>query len=165
MSADPDAIAAEWPFVCMVVRNRLATADHAFVEDIASTVIEKALRRADQYQDRPGTGLRGWLTAIARTVTIDALRTARYRQHDRLGEFGRVTTDAGNDRHALTLDVRAALATLPDQQRAYLTMRAAGWEAYRACEALGVSRGNGATAWRFYSVAHQMLRAALEPVS
>ena len=52
MSACPDAIAAEWPFVLMVVRRRLPTADYAFVEDVASTVIEKALRRAERYQER-----------------------------------------------------------------------------------------------------------------
>ena len=76
-----------------------------------------------------------------------------------------MTTDAGNDRHALHIDLQAALATLPEQQRAYLEMRGDGWVAYRACETLGVSRGNGATAYRFYTAAHQALRVALEPAS
>lgn len=165
MSASPDAIAAEWPFVLMLVRKRLPTADHAFLEDIASAVIEKALQRAHQYQERPNGTLRSWLARLTQTTTIDALRMARYRQHDPLSTFGRATTDAGNDRHALRIDVQAALASLPAQQRAYLELRAKGWEGYKACETLGISKGNGAGAWRFYTVAHQALRAALEPPS
>ena len=161
MSACPDAIAAEWPFVLMVVRRRLPTADYAFVEDVASAVIEKALRRADRYQERAGSTLRGWLTRLAQTTTIDALRTARYRQCDRLGEFGRVTTDAGNDRHALHIDLQAALATLPEQQRAYFARRMADQTAGLACVDIGIARTDGGLAHRFYTAAHRALADAL----
>ena len=130
MSACPDAIAAEWPFVLSFVRKRMPGSLDA--DDVAALAIEKALVKRDQYQERPGASLRSWLYQIARNAVIDEQRRAAVVRFDPLTEWGAARMDAGSSTHDTAIDVREAVATLEPWQQRYCWGRAAGLNAMQA---------------------------------
>ena len=91
-------------------------------EDVVQTAIERALRAADSWE--PGTRLDSWLFRIMQNVWRDELRAHRRRAEPLeaaahvAGADGRETTM----RYLETLEAGAALAELPDEQRAIVAL-------------------------------------------
>lgn len=96
--------------------------DPETADDLTADVFVKALGAADRYQDQGRAG--AWLQQIAQRTLIDYAR----KQRPLVGfpgnlDYHRATTDAGSDRQADVLDVRAALAQLPQVRRRILAER------------------------------------------
>jgi RNA polymerase sigma-70 factor (ECF subfamily) len=98
------------------------TRSHADAEDVVQASIERALRGADGWT--PGTRLDSWLFKIMQNVWRDELRAHRRRAEPLeaaahlSGSDGRETTM----RHLETLEAAAALAELPEDQRAVIAL-------------------------------------------
>lgn len=113
-------------------------------DDLTQIVLERALTRMDQYQ--PGTRLDSWLFRIAHNAWIDELR-ARKRRGPALDldETGEITGEDGravSDARLELADVRAAVALLPEEQRAVLAMVAVEGLSYQeAADALEIPIG------------------------
>lgn len=111
------------PFVRVVVRRFLA--DAGAVEDAVQETLLSVHRMRHTYE--PGRPVEPWVAAIAKARAIDALR-ARKRRAAVEGEMtDAVTATAANDvrtEEALVArgDIAAALAALPESQRAALRM-------------------------------------------
>jgi RNA polymerase sigma factor (sigma-70 family) len=111
-----DELMAHWPLLVNYAHRRLPDLDIAVAEDLASHAVERALTR---YRDVGlPDGLRRWLLTVVRNAVID------YRLAKRSGEVPllyldtcHAREDAGSDRHAEVLDVRAAIATLRPRYR------------------------------------------------
>ena len=113
-------------------------------DDIAQIALERALSKLDQW--RPGTRLDSWLFRIAHNAWIDEVR-ARKRRGVAVdledaphleGEDGRVFTAARLD----LAQVRAVIATLPEEQRAVLALVAIEGLSYQeAADSLDVPIG------------------------
>ena len=140
---DGDELMAYWTPLVGYVRRRLPNPDRATAEDIVGSVIEKALTK---YRDL-GTpdGLQHWLYTVTQRALIDWHRV-KTRSEVRLEmvDCGRGRLDAGSDRQADILDVRAVLSRLTDSHRAVLLARATGIT-YRE---QGLSSSKGAHRWR-----------------
>ena len=107
-------------------------------DDLVQTACEKALSRLDQY--RPGTRLDSWMFRIIQTSHIDAIRR-RKRQADptepeqleRVSDGG---LGADQNEHRMTLArVRAAIAELPEEQRAVMALVAIEGYSYKEAAA------------------------------
>lgn len=98
------------------------TRSHADAEDVVQAAIERALRGADGWT--PGTRLDSWLFRIMQNVWRDELRAHRRRAEpleaaaNVPGTDGRETTM----RHLQTIEAAAALAELPEEQRAVIAL-------------------------------------------
>jgi RNA polymerase sigma-70 factor, ECF subfamily len=116
---------------------RLGTREAA--EDATSAVFLKALGAIGGYHDG---NFAGWLYRIAANTVVDAQRSSRPtttfasipEPHDPAPEPEAVTLQL-LDREAL----RAALATLPDEQRAAVELHLAGWTGERIAAAMNRS--------------------------
>lgn len=140
---DGDALMAHWTPLVGYVRRRLPTPDRATAEDIVGSVIEKALTK---YRDL-GTpdGLQHWLYTVAHRALIDWHRLkTRSEVPLETVDCGRGRLDAGSDRQADILDVRAGLSRLKASHRTVLLNRANGLR-YRE---QGLSTSKGAHRWR-----------------
>ena len=103
-------------------------------DDLVQTACVKALSRLDQYQR--GTRLDSWMFRIIQNSHIDA---ARHRQRsggtsdpevlDRLSDGGRGA--AHSEQRLLLARVRAAIAELPEEQRAVMALVAIEGYSYK----------------------------------
>jgi RNA polymerase sigma-70 factor, ECF subfamily len=123
---------------------RVLTGNMADADDVVQACLEKAMRNIQQWQ--PGTRLDSWLFAIARNQWIDDRRLARNRNpHDEIdtmldlaGEDGTAVSESREQQRA----VRAAVATLPPEQRELVALVMLEGYAYReAADMLGLPIG------------------------
>jgi RNA polymerase sigma-70 factor (ECF subfamily) len=114
-------------------------------DDLVQAGLAKALGALDQYE--PGTRLDSWMFRILRTGWIDRSRFRARRPTDSDPETLSAISDDGLGARAaearLTLErVRAAMATLPDDQREALSLVAVEGLSYReAAEVIGCPVG------------------------
>lgn len=114
--------------------------DAAAAEDVAQDALLRAWTKAASY--RPEQASVGtWLHRIAVNAAIDRLRATRPSSEipEDLADAGPTAelVLAGRQQHAL---LRAAIASLPDRQRAAITLTyGEGWSGQRAADALRVS--------------------------
>ncbi len=125
-------------------RGLAGAADQA--DDLVQAACERALTRIDQYQ--PGTRLDSWMFRIVQTIWLDDRRANKVRT----GE-GRIDADMvedelafdggrGIEAHMTYEAVRAAMAKLPDDQRAVLTLVCVEGQSYKeAASALDIPIG------------------------
>lgn len=121
MTLDPTVLHDYRPDVLSYVRSLLPRSPFATIEDLTSDTIEKALRSAHRFEDQ-GDGPRPWLIRIARNVVIDHVRRQRPTALHIPGII-RCVADAGSARQVDVIDVRAALAKLPERERGLLLRR------------------------------------------
>ncbi|MCG8692900.1 MAG: RNA polymerase sigma factor [Minwuiales bacterium] len=108
-------------------------------DDLVQTACVKALSRIDQY--RPGTRLDSWMFRIVQNTHIDAIRSRKRFQGssdaetlERLSDEGR---EADRNEHRLLLaKARAAIAALPEQQRAVIALVAIEGYSYKEAAAI-----------------------------
>ena len=114
-------------------------------DDIVQTACVRALSRLDQFT--PGTRLDSWMFRIVQTTFLDRVRSRKRRNEtadpdaiERLS-YGGLGARGPEDRLTLAR-VRAAMAELPEDQRAVMVLVAIEGYAYRdAAEALGIPIG------------------------
>jgi RNA polymerase sigma-70 factor (ECF subfamily) len=99
-------------YVRSIVRD-----DHE-AEDVTQQVFAKLMTSLVKYNDR-GTPFFGWLLRLARNVAIDHLRSNRLTPCEEIHHPREQSQSEFDD----ALSVRAALATLPDDQRAVVILR------------------------------------------
>jgi RNA polymerase sigma-70 factor, ECF subfamily len=99
-------------YVCSIVRDLHAA------EDVTQQVFAKLITVISKYDDR-GVPFFAWLLRLARNVSIDHLRANRLTPTESVLDS---TADAGADPDRV-MTVRAALATLPEEQREVLILR------------------------------------------
>jgi RNA polymerase sigma-70 factor (ECF subfamily) len=90
-------------------------------DDLVQITVERALRRVEQWQ--PGSSLEKWMFAIMRNAWIDELRS-RQRQRGIFApeEAGAEVGEESAERQFQQLSIEAALARLPDEQRATVAL-------------------------------------------
>lgn len=135
--ADHDAGAMRAAIVATLPRLRrfcqAMAGNAADGDDLMQATVERALRRADQFE--PGTRLDSWMYRIAQNIHIDGARAARRRgtaiDVDALlgiaGSDGRETVE---NRSQLSAAQRA-LQALPDDQRAVFALVVIEGRSYR----------------------------------
>jgi RNA polymerase sigma-70 factor (ECF subfamily) len=89
-------------------------------EDLLQGAIERALRKASSWQ--PGTRLDSWLFRIMQNLWRDELRAHRRRAEPLESAAGVAGSDGREEtmRHIQTAEASAALAELPEDQRAVI---------------------------------------------
>ncbi|HEX7789526.1 MAG TPA: RNA polymerase sigma factor [Afipia sp.] len=113
-------------------------------DDLCQATIERALTRADQFE--PGTRLDSWMYKIARNIQIDMVRRQKTRGAEiDISEDFEVIGDDGvaivEGRSELAM-AEAAMARLPDEQRALIALVVIDGQSYRdAAEILGIPIG------------------------
>jgi RNA polymerase sigma-70 factor (ECF subfamily) len=90
-------------------------------EDVTSEVFERAVRYRSSYQTRKGEPA-AWLIGIARTRIAERARLAAPTVGERVEHFADDPADALADR----LDLRSAIATLPERDRELIALRYGG---------------------------------------
>jgi RNA polymerase sigma-70 factor (ECF subfamily) len=115
-------------------------------DDLVQAACERALTRSDQWQ--PGTRLDSWMFRIVQTIWLDERRAVKVRT----GE-GRIDAEMAEDElafdggrgleaHMTYEAVRAAMATLPEDQRAVLVLVCVEGQSYKeAAAALDIPIG------------------------
>ncbi|MBL8655660.1 MAG: RNA polymerase sigma factor [Alphaproteobacteria bacterium] len=115
-------------------------------DDLVQAACERALTRIDQWQ--PGTRLDSWMFRIVQTIWLDERRAVKVRT----GE-GRIDAEMAEDElafdggrgleaHMTYEAVRAAMATLPEDQRAVLVLVCVEGQSYKeAAAALDIPIG------------------------
>jgi RNA polymerase sigma-70 factor (ECF subfamily) len=95
----------------------IVTDDHE-AEDVTQHVFAKLMTKLVKYDDR-GVPFSAWLLRLARNVAIDHLRANRLTPTENV-----LDTEASSEADADRAEtVRAALATLPDEQRQVVVLR------------------------------------------
>lgn len=104
---------------------RKLTGDDALADDVVQDTFLRVLRNLERFDER--RSFRPWLARIARNAAFDALRERKKQAGDRAltesaepadTEFARETAS-----REAAAQARAALASLPDEQRALLVQR------------------------------------------
>ncbi len=138
--------------------------DPAAAEEVAQEALIRAWRHAPVFDARRGS-VATWLLTITRNLAIDALRLRRATptDPDDLVAMGLVVQDRGPEEWAVVGDatpgVRAALATLPHEQRRALVLAAVyGRTAAEISESEAIPLGTAKTRIR---AAMAKMRAAL----
>lgn len=136
-----DDLMQHWPLLVGTVKHMLPTASHAVWEDVAADTLEKAIRNLHRFEDR-GEGAGAWLATMARRQVIDHVRRQQAwghrRQSVRLTDvYQRGVVDAGWQHHAEQLDVRTAIAALPDDLAEYVSARQEGYSQEEAGRRVG----------------------------
>jgi RNA polymerase sigma-70 factor (ECF subfamily) len=115
-------------------------------EDLVQRACVRALERRDQF--RAGTSALSWLFSIVHSVWLNEVRSRQIRQHASIrwsDELSDTVADAASldpEMDALHRQVLAAVAHLPDAQRAVMLLVAVEGLSYReAAEALEVPIG------------------------
>lgn len=136
--------------------------DRAAAEDVAQEALLRAWRNAATFDARRGSAST-WVSTIVRNLAIDALRLRRAQPFDPMSlPLGRLAEDApaAEDEAARQDDatrLRAALGTLPIEQRRSLVMAYAGYTALEVAAAEHIPVGTAKTRIR---AGLQKLRAA-----
>ncbi len=113
-------------------------------DDLCQATIERALSRSDQFE--PGTRLDSWMYRIARNLQIDAVRRRHTRgveididdAFDVAGDDGVAVVEGRSD----LARAEAAMAALPDEQRALIALVVLDGQSYRdAAEMLDIPIG------------------------
>lgn len=91
----------------------------ADADDLAQETLVRALDRLDQFQGR--SSFRSWLFGVGYRLAGEAARSGR-RRMARDGAWAAHQDDATNPVEAMAPAVRAALADLPEAQRACVTL-------------------------------------------
>ena len=108
-------------------------------DDLVQTACVKALSRIDQY--RPGTRLDSWMFRIIQTSHIDAVRRRKRAAEPSDPELLERYSDDGrgarqNEQRMLLARVRAAIAALPEEQRAVMALVAIEGYSYKEAAAI-----------------------------
>ena len=135
---------------------RRLSGDAALADDLAQEALLKAFRAIGAF--RGGSSFRSWLFAIALRELQMAKRRARSQPPERPDTDER--DSAGDDpRDSFSLDLRAALASLSEEERAAaLLCDAAGFSHAEAARVMGAPLGSVKT---YVARARERLRAAL----
>ena len=118
---------------------RALTGDVARADDLVQDTLERALAKLDLWQ--PGSDLRAWLFTLMHNLFINQLR-ARRPQDTALDEALEIPVSGGQMEALAARDMHAALARLPEEQRAVILL--VGLEQFSYAEAaqvLGVPAG------------------------
>jgi RNA polymerase sigma-70 factor (ECF subfamily) len=118
---------------------RALTGDVARADDLVQDTLERALAKLDLWQ--PGSDLRAWLFTLMHNLFVNQLR-ARRPQDTALDEALEVPVSGGQMEALAARDMHAALARLPEEQRAVILL--VGLEQFSYAEAahvLGVPVG------------------------
>ncbi|HOG46353.1 MAG TPA: sigma-70 family RNA polymerase sigma factor [Anaerolineae bacterium] len=110
--------------------------DREVAEDATSEVFLKAFANLHHFRGRV---FAAWLYTIARNVVIDHLRQRRPSEPLEAADRYQAAREAGGDAERQRALVSAALAELPDEQRAILELQFAGWSGQEIAAALGKS--------------------------
>jgi RNA polymerase sigma-70 factor (ECF subfamily) len=110
-------------------------------DDLVQDTAVKAWGNQDKFQE--GTSLRAWLFTILRNTYFSMYRKKGREVQDVDGAYSaRLAVSASQESHVDLADFRAALATLPDEQREALVMIGASGLSYEeAAEISGVPVG------------------------
>lgn len=110
-------------------------------DDLVQDTAVKAWSNQDKFQE--GTSLRAWLFTILRNSYFSMYRKKGREVQDVDGAFSaRLAVVGGQESHVDLADFRAALATLPDEQREALVMIGASGLSYdEVAEIAGVPVG------------------------
>ena len=119
--------------------------DRRAAEDVTQEVFLHLWERADRFDPALGS-LRTWLGTLAHRRAVDHVRReeARRRRHDRVGQDVTPTPDVEEMAVALVAAerVRAALDTLPEDQRRAIQLAYFGGKTYReVAVVLGIPEG------------------------
>ena len=118
---------------------RALTGDVARADDLVQDTLERALAKLDLWQ--PGSDLRAWLFTLMHNLFVNQLR-ARRPQDTALDEAPEIPVNGGQMEALVARDIHAALARLPEDQRAIILL--VGLEQFSYAEAaqvLGVPVG------------------------
>lgn len=122
------------------------TGDRQTAEDLLQETMLRVFRRIGKYEERGA--FRSWVFRIATNLAITELRRARFRA-DWNDEAARALPDAraahadeALEREETSRELRRAIATLPDEQRAVILLRTErGLEIREIARALSVPEG------------------------
>jgi RNA polymerase sigma-70 factor (ECF subfamily) len=122
------------------------TGDAHDADDVVQAALERALARSAQFREAQageGNGLEAWMFGIVRNAWLDELRARRRRGKvlapEELGENVGESPSEGRD---TTMSVEAAMARLPEEQRAAVMLVLVEGLAYKeAAAALEVPIG------------------------
>lgn len=115
---DSRAILAELPRLRRYARAMLG--DRAAADDLVQDTLERAWSRFAQW--RPGSDLRAWLFGIMHNLRVDQLRRAGVATVSLDDEVIELPARATQTDRLELRDLDAALATLPEEQRAVLLL-------------------------------------------
>ncbi|MEO0363350.1 MAG: sigma-70 family RNA polymerase sigma factor [Pseudomonadota bacterium] len=115
--------------------------DPSRADDLVQETMVKAWANRDRFQ--PGTNMKAWLFTILRNGYISQVRKAKREVDDADGSLVAGLSEKGRqDGHMAMLDLRDALAALPEDQReAVIMVGAAGLSYDEAAEVAGVAPG------------------------
>ena len=135
--------------------------DESIVDDIAQLTLLKAHRAIGDF--RGGSSFRSWLFAIAYREFLQQKRrdASERRLHDAVAADAPTRGKSAAPAHDRTMELKSALATLPEQERAALLLcDAAGFTHAEAAAAMNIPLG---TLKSTIPRARNRLRAVLSP--
>ncbi len=115
---DSSALLAELPRLRRYAR--VLVGDRAAADDLLQDTLERAWARSRQWQD--GGNLRAWLFSIMHNLRIDQLRRGGPKVQSLDDEDYALPTRPTQSDGLEVLDLEAALARLPEEQRAVLLL-------------------------------------------
>lgn len=115
---DSHAILAELPRLRRYARAMLG--DRVAADDLVQDTLERAWSRLAQW--RAGSDLRAWLFSIMHNLRVDQLRRPSLRTESIDEAHCEVATRATQTDQLEVMDIAAALAQLPEEQRAVLLL-------------------------------------------
>ncbi|MEX2519688.1 MAG: sigma-70 family RNA polymerase sigma factor [Paracoccaceae bacterium] len=110
-------------------------------DDLVQETMVKAWANREKFQ--PGSNMKAWLFTILRNAYISQIRKHKREVEDADGSMTANLSEGGRQEgHMAMLDLRAALALLPEDQReAVILVGAAGLSYDEAAEVVGVAAG------------------------
>lgn len=115
---DSPAILAELPRLRRYARALVGNREAA--DDLVQDTLERAWSRVSQWQ--PGSDLRSWLLAIMHNLRIDQMRRPAFAVASFEEEAIELPARATQTDHIELAELGAALACLPEEQRAVLLL-------------------------------------------